>query len=93
MTTQFQPDQWIFIGDKSCAHSETQIKALQELKYDIKGGIMCNEEKNKNIDACKQIEYFPTFCNTLTKTCVSGLRTTKEEFYKLQAISDAEKKN
>ena len=69
-----------------CQYSVQQIDFLKNENLQIKGAIMCNEEKNKNSDICQQVEAFPTFCNTESKKCVVGLKTNVEEIKQINDL-------
>ena len=88
----FQPEKWVLVGDTNVdPHTSTQIQIIKDSKLEIKGAILCNDEKQANSDACK-LPAFPTFCNIDTQVCVAGLRETKEHFEALQKISDEKSK-
>lgn len=85
----FQPDKWIFVGDFDAdPHSKRQVQTCSDLGYNIRGAIMCHEKEHEKTEACHKVPAFPCFCNTESQLCVSGLRTTTEDFEELQKLSD-----
>ena len=87
--SSFQPEKWIFVGDfENDPHSKTQVQTCNDLKYNIRGAIMCHEKEHEKTEACFKVPAFPCFCNTDSQLCVAGLRTTPEQFDELQKMSD-----
>ena len=87
--TSFRAEEWIFVGDMNvCEYSKPQVQVCNELGLKIHGAILCNDDQQKNSEACRQVPAFPAFCNKHTNICVSGLRETQELFDELQSISD-----
>lgn len=85
----FQAEKWVFVGDfETCPYSKKQVEFCKNNNMNIKGAILCHEDKFSNSDACNKIPHFPSFCNVDTNVCISGLRETKEQFAELQKISD-----
>jgi hypothetical protein len=79
----FQPENWVLVCDtKIDPHSQKQIDNLQSQNYanKLKGAIDCGLDKNKDVEACKQVPAFPSFCNTETNVCISGYRSTTEQY-------------
>ena len=88
----FTPEDWVLVCDlEADQYSKPQIEKLNELGYEIKGAIQCNDSKYKDSEACKKVPAFPAFCNIKTQICVPGLRETKDLFDDLQKISDEKK--
>ena len=87
--SSLEADKWILVGNlEKDPHTQTQINVIKEMDLQLKGAIMCNDEKHRDSDVCKTIPAFPSFCNIETQVCVAGLRENNEQFASLQAISN-----
>ena len=84
----FRSENWILVCDMNEEYSVQQVEKINELGYNIKGAIRCDDEKYRNSDICSQIPAFPAFCNTDTHSCFTGLRDTAKLFDELQHMSD-----
>ena len=94
MGESFDAEKWIFVGDTEyCDHSKHQVDVCKGLELPLKGAILCNDEKQRESEACQKVPAFPCFCNVETSVCISGLRETMEDFYELQRLSDEAVKN
>lgn len=92
MEMSFDAEKWVLVGDKTVdPHTSTQIEIIKDKDIKIKGAILCDDEKQKDSEACK-LPAFPTFCNVDTQICVAGLRETEEQFEALQKISNDKSK-
>lgn len=67
--------EWVFVGERSCPHSEKQVKILKDGNLPIRGAVFCDDSAFEGENVCRNVESFPSFCNTKTKKCVSGLMT------------------
>ena len=77
-------ENWLLIADTEiCDYSKKQIKICSESNLNIKGMILCNEERNKEVPICSKVDMFPTFCNTVENVCFPGFRDTKEKIENL----------
>lgn len=95
MSETFDAEKWIFVGDtEKCEYSKEQVNICKELQLPLKGAILCNDEKQRESDACQKVPAFPCFCNIETSVCISGLRENMDDFKELQRLSDeASKEN
>lgn len=73
---------WVVVVDSDDV-SKRQMEACRALQPDLKGAIECDDAKNAEAEVCWKVERFPSFCNTVTNECVSGLRDTAEKFSEL----------
>lgn len=82
-----KPD-WVCVIDKDEA-SEKQKKIITNLKpkTTILGLIECHKDENASSQTCHSVEYFPAFCNQVSKMCVYGLRETERDFEELSKMS------
>ena len=67
-----------------CPYSKEQIDICRKHSLPIMGAIMCNTAAHRDTTTCKTVPEFPAFCNVVTKTCVTGLRQSKEDFEALE---------
>lgn len=86
----FKPSDWVLVGDMtSCEYTKQQVALLQQNKIPLHGAILCDDEKSKDAEVCKQIPNFPAFCNVKTNLCVPGYRALAHDFDELQRKSDS----
>ena len=89
MSGTFDAEKWIFVGDTDmCDYSKFQVDICKSLELPLKGAILCNDEQQRESEACQKVPAFPCFCNIETSVCISGLRETIEDFQELQRLSD-----
>ena len=85
-------ENWVLVGDTDIdQYTQPQIETCKKMNLNLKGVILCNDENQKNTNACFQVPAFPAFCNLESKICLSGLRQTEEEIADLQYKSNMHK--
>ena len=83
----FEADTWAVIADPEiCPHSRRQLEALHDLQVDLKGSVLCNDEKFEHSEACIKASHFPMLCNTATNKCFVGLRETCEDLEEIARL-------
>ena len=81
-------NEWVVILDDD-ELSKKQLEVCKLLKPQLKGVIMCSDA-NMNEEAsqvCKNVDYFPAFCNLNNNTCTYGVRTNLEELTELTQLA------
>jgi len=81
-------DQWIVVVDGDEV-SERQMEVCRALRPALHGAVKCHLPENADAEVCKDVRYFPAFCNTQTNECVYGLRNTTEDFHELTLATNA----
>lgn len=94
MSETFDAEKWIFVGDtEHCEYSKQQVQICKDLNLPLKGAILCNDENQRESEACQKVPAFPCFCNIETSVCISGLRETEDDFKELQRLSNDSSQN
>lgn len=79
---------WIVVVDSDDV-SARQMQVCRALRPQLQGAVECNLPENADAAVCRDVKYFPAFCNTTTNECVYGLRKEQSDFDELIAGSGA----
>ena len=81
-------ENWIVVVDSDDV-SKRQMDVCRALRPSLQGAVECHLPDNAEATVCKDVKYFPAFCNTTSNECVYGLRTEQSDFDELIAGSGA----
>jgi hypothetical protein len=78
---------WVLVIDNDKVSKE-QLNICMHLKPPLKGVINCSDKHNDESSQtlCKELDFFPAFCDTKTNICQYGIRETREEIWGLVNI-------